>query len=102
MEVKSSGTSNCLEEKYSSKYTSSTSNYSLLLSQHAVNHMKVAFMPPMEDIGPEPLFVQFFFSVSDHHGGTVSGLLFNITVTPVDDQAPEVRGQTQTELLVDC
>uniref|UniRef100_A0A4W6CZ81 Fras1 related extracellular matrix 1b n=1 Tax=Lates calcarifer TaxID=8187 RepID=A0A4W6CZ81_LATCA len=60
-----------------------------VISQHAVNHMKVAFMPPVEDIGPTPLFVQFVFSVSDHHGGTVSGLLFNITVTPVDDQAPE-------------
>ncbi|KAM6939195.1 FRAS1-related extracellular matrix protein 1b [Lycodopsis pacificus] len=58
-------------------------------TQHAVHHMKVAFMPPVEDIGPEPLFVQFVFSVSDHHGGTVSGLLFNITVNPVDDQAPE-------------
>ncbi|XP_070688078.1 FRAS1-related extracellular matrix protein 1b [Pempheris klunzingeri] len=58
-------------------------------TQHAVNHMKVAFMPPVEDVGPEPLFVQFVFSVGDHHGGTVSGLLFNITVTPVDDQAPE-------------
>ncbi|XP_067452176.1 FRAS1-related extracellular matrix protein 1b isoform X1 [Thunnus thynnus] len=58
-------------------------------TQHAVNHMKVAFMPPVEDIGPETLFVQFVFSVSDHHGGTVSGLLFNITITPVDDQAPE-------------
>lgn len=55
--------------------------------------MKVAFMPPVEDIGPEPLLVQFVFSVSDQHGGTVSGLIFNITVTPVDDQAPEVRGQ---------
>ncbi|XP_070764752.1 FRAS1-related extracellular matrix protein 1b [Enoplosus armatus] len=58
-------------------------------TQHAVNHMKVAFMPPVEDIGPEPLFVQFVFSVGDHHGGAVAGLLFNITVTPVDDQAPE-------------
>ncbi|XP_035763480.1 FRAS1-related extracellular matrix protein 1-like [Neolamprologus brichardi] len=58
-------------------------------TQHAVNHMKVAFMPPVEDIGPESLFVQFIFSVSDHHGDTVSGLIFNITVTPVDDQAPE-------------
>uniref|UniRef100_A0A3Q3MFJ2 Fras1 related extracellular matrix 1b n=1 Tax=Mastacembelus armatus TaxID=205130 RepID=A0A3Q3MFJ2_9TELE len=56
---------------------------------HAVKHRKVAFMPPVEDVGPEPLFVQFGFSVSDQHGGTVSGLLFNITVTPVDDQAPE-------------
>nr|XP_020464816.1 FRAS1-related extracellular matrix protein 1-like [Monopterus albus] len=58
-------------------------------TQHAVNHRKVAFMPPVEDIGPQPLFVQFIFSVSDHHGGTISGLLLNITVTPVDDQAPE-------------
>ncbi|XP_041862088.1 FRAS1-related extracellular matrix protein 1b isoform X2 [Melanotaenia boesemani] len=58
-------------------------------TQHAVNHMKVAFMPPMEDVGPEPLFVQFIFSVSDRHGGTISGLIFNITVTPVDNQAPE-------------
>lgn len=65
-----------------------------MLWQHAVNHMKVAFMPPVEDVGPEPLFVQFVFSVSDQHGGSVSGLLFNITVTPVDDQAPEVRGRT--------
>ncbi|XP_047442063.1 FRAS1-related extracellular matrix protein 1b [Mugil cephalus] len=59
-------------------------------TQNAINHMKVAFMPPVEDIGLEPLLVQFIFSVSDHHGGTVSGLRFNITITPVDDQAPEV------------
>ncbi|XP_076010666.1 FRAS1-related extracellular matrix protein 1b isoform X2 [Genypterus blacodes] len=58
-------------------------------TQHAVNHRKVAFMPPVEDIGPEPLSVQFVFSVSDHHGGTIAGLLFNITITPVDNQAPE-------------
>ena len=53
--------------------------------------MKVAYMPPIEDIGPEPLSVQFVFSVSDHHGGTVAGLVFNITVTPVNNLAPEVR-----------
>ncbi|XP_014826319.1 PREDICTED: FRAS1-related extracellular matrix protein 1-like [Poecilia mexicana] len=46
-------------------------------------------MPPVEDIGPDPLFVQFVFSVSDPHGGTVSGLVFNITVTPVDNLPPE-------------
>ncbi|XP_062419236.1 FRAS1-related extracellular matrix protein 1b [Pungitius pungitius] len=63
-------------------------------TQHAVHHLKVAFMPPVEDIGPEPLFVQFVFSVTDHHGGAVSGLLFNITVTPVDDQAPEAFTNT--------
>ncbi|XP_071380336.1 FRAS1-related extracellular matrix protein 1b [Centroberyx affinis] len=59
-------------------------------TQHAVNHMKVAFMPPVEDIGPEPLFVQFVFSVSDQQGGALSGLIFNITVTPVDNLTPEV------------
>ncbi|KAM4575435.1 FRAS1-related extracellular matrix protein 1b [Fundulus diaphanus] len=58
-------------------------------TQHAVNHRKVAFMPPVEDIGPEPLFVQFVFSVSDQHGGTISGLVFNVTVTPVDNLSPE-------------
>uniref|UniRef100_A0A3P9NEA2 Fras1 related extracellular matrix 1b n=1 Tax=Poecilia reticulata TaxID=8081 RepID=A0A3P9NEA2_POERE len=58
-------------------------------TQHAVHHRKVAFMPPVEDIGPDPLLVQFVFSVSDPHGGTVSGLVFNITVTPVDNLPPE-------------
>uniref|UniRef100_A0A3Q3W4W6 Calx-beta domain-containing protein n=1 Tax=Mola mola TaxID=94237 RepID=A0A3Q3W4W6_MOLML len=66
-------------------------------TQHAVNHMKVAFMPPVEDIGPEPLLVQFVFSVSDQHGGTVSDLVFNITVTPVDDQAPEFTNLLRVE-----
>ncbi|XP_051549151.1 FRAS1-related extracellular matrix protein 1b isoform X2 [Myxocyprinus asiaticus] len=59
-------------------------------TQHAVNHHKIGYMPPIEDIGPDPLFVQFVFSVSDHQGGTLTGLTFNITVTPVDNQAPEM------------
>ncbi|XP_058617703.1 FRAS1-related extracellular matrix protein 1b isoform X2 [Onychostoma macrolepis] len=59
-------------------------------TQHAVNHHKVAYMPPIEDIGPEPLFVLFVFSVSDQQGGALTGLTFNITVTPVDNQAPEM------------
>ncbi|XP_016295777.1 FRAS1-related extracellular matrix protein 1-like [Sinocyclocheilus anshuiensis] len=59
-------------------------------TQHAVNHHKVAYMPPIEDIGPEPLFVQFVLSVSDQQGGALTGLTFNITVIPVDNQAPEM------------
>jgi len=58
-----------------------------------VNHLKVAFMPPVEDIGPEPLVVHFIFSVSDLHGGSVNNLTFNITILPVDNQPPEVRRQ---------
>lgn len=61
-------------------------------------------MPPLEDIGPEELLVQFVFSVSDQHGGAVSGLTFNISIVPVDDQAPQVghsqRPLTRAEGLV--
>ncbi|XP_010075703.1 PREDICTED: FRAS1-related extracellular matrix protein 1-like, partial [Pterocles gutturalis] len=62
----------------------------LLFLQHAVNYMKVAYMPPLQDIGPEPQQVQFIFSVSNQHGGTLYGICFNITILPVDNQAPEV------------
>uniref|UniRef100_A0A3B3ZBC2 Cadherin domain-containing protein n=1 Tax=Periophthalmus magnuspinnatus TaxID=409849 RepID=A0A3B3ZBC2_9GOBI len=60
-------------------------------TQSAVNHMKVGFMPPVEDIGLDPLWVRFEFSVQDLQGGLVSGLDFNITVLPVDDQKPQVK-----------
>ncbi|NXE98922.1 FREM1 protein, partial [Menura novaehollandiae] len=59
-------------------------------TQHAVNYMKVAYMPPLQDIGPEPQQVQFIFSVNNNHGGTLYGICFNITILPVDNQAPEV------------
>ncbi|GAB5579791.1 FRAS1-related extracellular matrix protein 1 isoform X1 [Prionailurus iriomotensis] len=59
-------------------------------TQHAVNYMKVAYMPPMQDIGLHPGHVQFAFSVSNQHGGTLHGICFNITVLPVDNQVPEV------------
>ncbi|XP_042127293.2 FRAS1-related extracellular matrix protein 1 isoform X2 [Peromyscus maniculatus bairdii] len=63
-------------------------------TQHAVNHMKVAYMPPMQDIGPSPRHVQFTVSVSNQHGGTVHGICFNITILPVDNQVPEVFTNT--------
>ncbi|XP_021144501.2 FRAS1-related extracellular matrix protein 1 isoform X1 [Columba livia] len=59
-------------------------------TQHAVNYMKIAYMPPLQDIGPEPQQVQFIFSISNQHGGTLYGICFNITILPVDNQAPEV------------
>ncbi|XP_044284048.1 FRAS1-related extracellular matrix protein 1 [Varanus komodoensis] len=59
-------------------------------TQHAINHMKVAYMPPLQDIGPEPQYVQFTFSVSNQHGATLYGICFNITILPVDNQVPEV------------
>ncbi|XP_055555734.1 FRAS1-related extracellular matrix protein 1 isoform X1 [Falco cherrug] len=62
-------------------------------TQHAVNYMKVAYMPPLQDIGPEPQQAQFIFSVSNQHGGTLHGICFNITILPVDNQAPERQPQ---------
>ncbi|KAG2466922.1 FREM1 protein, partial [Polypterus senegalus] len=59
-------------------------------TQHAVNFMKVAYMPPIQDIGPEAQHIQFIFSVSNQHGATVIGICFNITVLPEDNQAPQV------------
>ncbi|KAH0618554.1 hypothetical protein JD844_017886 [Phrynosoma platyrhinos] len=59
-------------------------------TQHAVTHMKVAYMPPLMEMGPDLLIVQFEFSVSDQQGGMRTGLFFNITVMPVDDKAPEI------------
>ncbi|XP_041636155.1 FRAS1-related extracellular matrix protein 1a [Cheilinus undulatus] len=61
-----------------------------LFTQHAVNFMKVAYMPPIIDIGPYPQYIQFVLSVTNHLGKTVTGICFNITVVPVDNQPPQV------------
>lgn len=59
--------------------------------QHAVNFMKVAYMPPITDIGPYPQHIQFVLSVANHLGKTVTGICFNITIIPVDNQPPQVQ-----------
>ncbi|XP_074518325.1 FRAS1-related extracellular matrix protein 1a isoform X2 [Halichoeres trimaculatus] len=61
-----------------------------LFTQHAVNFMKVAYMPPIMDIGPYPQHIQFILSVTNHLDKTVTGICFNITVVPVDNQPPQV------------
>ncbi|KAM4642173.1 FRAS1-related extracellular matrix protein 1-like [Discoglossus pictus] len=72
-------------------------------TQHAVTHFKVAYMPPQRDIGPDPILVQFEFSVSDQHGGQLSKLIFNITLMPVDDKAPEIlTNHIKTEEGASC
>ncbi|XP_068164367.1 FRAS1-related extracellular matrix protein 1a isoform X2 [Antennarius striatus] len=73
------------------KFTKDPSAPSLrLFTQHAVNFMKVAYMPPVVDIGPYPQQIQFVLSVTNHLGKTVTGICFNITVVPVDNQPPQV------------
>uniref|UniRef100_A0A8C4YTM9 FRAS1-related extracellular matrix protein N-terminal domain-containing protein n=1 Tax=Gopherus evgoodei TaxID=1825980 RepID=A0A8C4YTM9_9SAUR len=56
-------------------------------TQHAVTHLKLAYMPPERER----------FSVSDQQGRVVAGLNFNIAVMPVDDEAPEIFTNHLTE-----
>uniref|UniRef100_A0A8C5DE64 FRAS1-related extracellular matrix protein 1-like n=1 Tax=Gouania willdenowi TaxID=441366 RepID=A0A8C5DE64_GOUWI len=62
----------------------------MIFTQHAVNFLKVAYMPPVLDIGPHPQEVQLVLSVTNQHGQSVTGLCLNITVLPVDNQPPQV------------
>ncbi|XP_068443909.1 FRAS1-related extracellular matrix protein 1a isoform X1 [Clinocottus analis] len=61
-----------------------------LFTQNAVNFMKVAYMPPVMDIGPYPKYIQFVLSVTNLLGKSVTGICFNITLVPVDNQPPQV------------
>lgn len=74
-----------------------------LFTQHAVNYMKVAYMPPILDIGPYPQHIQLVLSITNQQGSTITGICFNITVLPVDNQAPEVyTNQLTVEEGGDC
>uniref|UniRef100_H2YA41 C-type lectin domain-containing protein n=1 Tax=Ciona savignyi TaxID=51511 RepID=H2YA41_CIOSA len=67
-------------------------------TQSAVDHEKVAYMPPMEDVGLHPLDVQFTFSVADGQGREIRDLTFAITVLPVDNQVAPTINVTRLSL----
>ncbi|XDV17566.1 hypothetical protein PO909_023405 [Leuciscus waleckii] len=67
-----------------------------LFTQNAVNYMKVAYMPPILDIGPYPQHIQFILSVTNQQGSMTAGICFNITILPVDNLAPEVHARQLT------
>ncbi len=62
--------------------------------------MKVAYMPPIMDIGPYPQYIQLFLSVTNHLGKTITGICFNITVMPVDNQPPQVEKKLHCSILI--
>lgn len=64
--------------------------------------MKVAFMPPIADIGPYPQYIQLILSVTNQMGKTVSGICLNITVLPVDNQPPRVKIGLFSSLFLYC
>lgn len=55
-------------------------------TQQQINHYKIAYLPPANEIGPNPLYLQFIFSVADKDKNTVTGQVFNITILPVNNQ----------------
>ncbi|XP_077444873.1 FRAS1-related extracellular matrix protein 1a isoform X2 [Stigmatopora argus] len=61
-----------------------------LFTQHAINYMKVAYMPPSGDVGPFPRYIQFILAVTNQHGKKLNGICFNVTVMPVNNQPPQV------------
>ncbi|KAJ8305475.1 hypothetical protein KUTeg_016020 [Tegillarca granosa] len=56
--------------------------------QEDINHMKIAYMPPMDDIGPQARLVRFVYTVQDSNRNKVLGQYFDIDIQPVNNQAP--------------
>ncbi|XP_030844618.1 FRAS1-related extracellular matrix protein 1-like isoform X2 [Strongylocentrotus purpuratus] len=60
-------------------------------TQGEINTHNIAYMPPLKEIGPNPVHIRFVFSVSDPFGNIVLGEFFDVTVLPVNNQEPVLR-----------
>uniref|UniRef100_A0A0L8GW04 Cadherin domain-containing protein n=3 Tax=Octopus bimaculoides TaxID=37653 RepID=A0A0L8GW04_OCTBM len=65
--------------------TTSTKSF----TQEDISQLKVAYIPPENDIGTEPCLVRFTYMIKDYSGNRISGQQFDIEVQPVDNQPPE-------------
>lgn len=61
----------------------------ITFNQEDINRRKIGYMPPVDDIGPEPRLVRFMYTVQDSSGNKVLGQQFDIDVQPVNDKSPQ-------------
>ncbi|GFO18835.1 fras1-related extracellular matrix protein 1 [Plakobranchus ocellatus] len=57
-------------------------------TQEDIDHLKIAYIPPQEDIGPESRLVRIAFTIEDGSGNKLYGQTFDIEVNPVNNHAP--------------
>lgn len=57
--------------------------------QEDINHLKIGYMTPLQDIGPEARLVRFVYTVQDSSGNKVLNQQFDIDVQPVNNKYPK-------------